>query len=55
MHEQVIEASSWRAEVPVASATLAAHDPSYDPPGRMRHTALALRALLAREARLAPV
>jgi arginase len=41
--------------IPVASATLAAYDPAYDPQGRMRHTALELLALLARLVRLPPV
>jgi arginase len=40
--------------IPVASATLAAYDPAYDSEGRMRQTALALVALLARIARRAP-
>jgi arginase len=34
-------------ELPVASATLASYDPSYDPSGRMCQTALDLLGLLA--------
>ena len=35
------------AHIPIGSATLASYDPSYDPPGRMRDTALDLLTLIA--------
>jgi arginase len=40
---------------PMASATVAAYDPAYDPQTRMRQSALALLALLAHVARRPPL
>jgi len=44
VHDAVRQVAS---QLPIASATLASYDPSYDPAGRMRDTALDLLTLLA--------